>query len=104
MTGTLATRGRGLGPQHVRGVNRALVLQLLRRFGQLSRADIARRTGLSEGTVSRIAAELMQERLVSELGAENSTGGRPGTLLQLDSHHFYAVGAEVQNWETRIAV
>ncbi|HXK60575.1 MAG TPA: ROK family transcriptional regulator [Acidobacteriota bacterium] len=85
-------------------MNRAVVLQLLRRFRQLSRADIARRTGLSEGTVSRIVAELIQERLVTERGVENSTGGRPGTLLRLDSSHFYAVGAEVQNWETRVAV
>jgi len=85
-------------------MNRAVVLQLMRRFRQLSRADIARRTGMSEGTVSRITAELMQERLVTEQGVENSTGGRPGTLLRLDSSHFHAVGVEVQNWETRAAV
>ncbi|RPI26266.1 MAG: ROK family transcriptional regulator [Acidobacteria bacterium] len=104
MHGAIAGRGKGLAPQRVRGVNRALVLQLLRRFRQLSRADIARRTALSEGTVSRIIAELMQEHLVTEQGVENSTGGRPGTLLRLDSGHFCAVGAEIQNWETRVAV
>ena len=93
-----------MAPQQVRGMNRAVVLQLLRRFRQLSRADIARRAGLSEGTVSRISAELIPERLVTEQGVENSTGGRPGTLLRLDSSHFHAVGAEVQNWETRVAV
>ncbi len=104
MQRVLSGRGKGLAPQHVRGVNRAVVLQLLRRFRQLSRADIARRAGLSEGTVSRIIAELMKERLVTEQGVENSTGGRPGTLLRLDTSHFYAVGAEIQNWETRVAV
>ncbi len=93
-----------MAPQQVRGLNRGVVLQLLRRFRQMSRADIARRAGLSEGTVSRIIAELIQERLVMEQGVENSTGGRPGTLLRLDSSHFHAVGAEVQNWETRVAV
>jgi predicted NBD/HSP70 family sugar kinase len=46
----------------------------------------------------------MQERLVTEQGVENSTGGRPGTLLRLDASHFCAVGAEIQNWETRVAV
>jgi predicted NBD/HSP70 family sugar kinase len=100
----LSHRGRGLAPQQVRGVNRAVVLQLLRRFRQLSRADIARRAGLSEGSVSRIISELRQEKLVTEQGVENSTGGRPGTLLRLDASHFYAVGAEIQNWETRVAV
>jgi len=104
MLNAMKTQGRGLAPQQVRGMNRAVVLQLFRRFRQLSRADIARHSGMSEGTVSRIIAELMQERLVSEQGVENSTGGRPGTLLRLDSSHFHAVGAEIQNWETRVAV
>ncbi len=104
MYGRLTSKGRGLNPQNVRVANRALVLQLLRRYRQLSRADIARRSGLSQGTVSRIVAELTKERLVTDHGAANSTGGRPGTLLRLDSEHLYSVGVEIQNWETRVAV
>ncbi|MBS1833580.1 MAG: ROK family transcriptional regulator [Acidobacteria bacterium] len=69
----------------------------------MSRADIARRSGLSEGTVSRIVAKLIEQKLVSEEGAENSTGGRPATRLQL-SEWPRAIGVEVQNWETRLAV
>jgi predicted NBD/HSP70 family sugar kinase len=38
-----------------------------------------------------------------EKGAENSTGGRPATSLELSSVPK-AIGVEVQNWETRFAV
>jgi predicted NBD/HSP70 family sugar kinase len=92
-----------LRPKQVRGANSAVVLQLLRRFDRISRADLARRSGLSEGTVSRIVAGLREQNLVSEVGAENSTGGRPATRLQL-SDAPRAIGVEIQNWETRFAV
>jgi len=46
--------------------------------------------------------DLISDVLVSEDGAENSTGGRPGRRLQLDPKRV-AVGAEIQNWETRVA-
>jgi len=94
---------RILRPPQVRGANRAVVLQFLRHQERMSRAEIARQSGLSEGTVSRIVAELVEERLVSEDGAENSTGGRPGTRLQLEPRRV-AFGADIQNREIRCSV
>ena len=89
--------------RHVRRANRAVILQLLRHGDCLSRADIARQSGLSEGAVSRIIGGLIRDRLVREDGEENSTGGRPGRRLQLDQARI-AFGAEIDNWETRFAV
>jgi predicted NBD/HSP70 family sugar kinase len=89
--------------RHLRGANRALILQILRKHRQLSRAELARRTGLSEGTISRITAELLSERFILEQGAANSTGGRPGTRLQLDQTHFRSVGVEIHQWRTRVS-
>jgi len=96
-------RGGVLRPRQVRGANRAVVLELLRRQERLSRVEIARRSGLSEGTVSRIVAELMRRRLVTEDGAENSTGGRPATRLQLEQSRV-AVGVDIQPWEMRFSI
>lgn len=84
--------------------NRALVLRLLRRHRRLSRGEIARRSGLSEASVSRIVAELMAGRLVSEEGPARSTGGRPALRLQLDDGYFRSVGVDIHSWETGIAV
>jgi predicted NBD/HSP70 family sugar kinase len=90
-------------PQEARSANSALILQLLRGGEPLSRADIARATGLSEGTISRIVADLMSRGFVVEDGAENSTGGRPATRLQLSSERL-AMGVDIGTWETRFAV
>lgn len=80
------------------------MLQLLRQQQSLSRAELARNTGLTEGTISRIVSSLLERRLVMEEGAENSTGGRPGIRLRLDGRKFLSMGVEILNWETRIAV
>lgn len=98
------TRRRILRPDQVRGANRAAVLQLLRQYQRLSRAEIARRTGLSEGTISRIASDLLNRGLVVEEGAENSTGGRPGIRLRLDQSRFLSLGVDILSWETRVAL
>jgi DNA-binding IclR family transcriptional regulator len=64
------SRGNGiLRPNAVRGANSAAVLQLLRRHGSMSRADLARQSGLSEGSISRITSELIRRELVREDGA-----------------------------------
>jgi predicted NBD/HSP70 family sugar kinase len=94
---------RVLRPPEVRGANRAAVLLLLQQNDYMSRADVARQSGLSEGAISRIVTDLMDEGLVREDGAENSTGGRPGRRLTLDPRRVI-FGAEIQNWETRCAV
>jgi predicted NBD/HSP70 family sugar kinase len=94
---------RVMRPPEVRGANRAAVLLLMQRSDSLSRADVARQSGLSEGAVSRIVTGLMEDGLVQEDGAENSTGGRPGRRLALEPRRV-VFGAEIQNWETRCAV
>jgi predicted NBD/HSP70 family sugar kinase len=98
----LATK-RVLRPPEVRGANRAAVLGLLQQNDYLSRADVARQCGLSEGAISRIVSGLIKDRLIREDGAENSTGGRPGRRLALDRRRV-VFGVEIQNWETRCAI
>ena len=95
---------RILRPGQVRTTNNAAILQLLRQRQPLSRAEIARATGLTEGTISRITAGLLDRGLVVEEGAENSTGGRPAIRLRLDNTRFLSIGVDILNWETHIAV
>ncbi|MGH9341463.1 MAG: hypothetical protein ACRD1R_18220, partial [Acidobacteriota bacterium] len=63
--------------QLVRAINRATVLRLIKQEGPISRAALARSTGLSQVTVGAITAELIARRLVSEGAQAPSTGGRP---------------------------
>ena len=92
--------GRGLRPrakalpEHARQHNRSLVLQSLFHSGPSSRADLARETGLTRVTVSDLVASLIDDGLVSELGAKPGTRvGKPATLVGLrhDAHQVLAV-------------
>ncbi|MEX0700168.1 MAG: ROK family transcriptional regulator [Acidimicrobiia bacterium] len=81
--------------QLIRAINRALVFQLIRREGPISRAEIARATGLTQVTVGTITSELMAHGLVGEGDQAKSTGGRPATLLHLVPQSYFAIGAKV---------
>lgn len=82
-------------PEHARVHNRALVLQTVYRAGPLSRADVARITGLTRMTVGEVVTALLDETLLFELGpsARAPRPGKPGTLLDLnrDGHCIVAV-------------
>lgn len=93
---------KGLQPLELGGLNRALVLQLVRRYQPISRADISRRSGLSGGTTTRIVAELLRQKLLVEDGTQRSTGGRPGTSLRLNQNALFAVGIDLRRWGTRM--
>lgn len=69
-------------PGDARRHNRALVLQTLFRSGPMSRADLARATHLTRVTTSDLAAELLADGLLEELGTRTDQAlGKPATLL-----------------------
>jgi predicted NBD/HSP70 family sugar kinase len=68
------------------------VLRLLRVAGPLSRAEVARRCGLSAPAVSRAVASLLRAGLLEQSAAPHQTGGRPAPLLRLASAKAQVVG------------
>lgn len=81
----------------VRALNRRLILRLLREEGPVSRSDLARRTGLSNGAVTRIVVELIDEGLLVEQSVGVSTGGRRPVLLDLDTSARVVAGLELMD-------
>jgi predicted NBD/HSP70 family sugar kinase len=79
----------------MRTQNSTLVLRLIWRERQISRADIARLTGLSPSTVGAIVAELERAGLVREIGAGASRGGRRPVLVGFRDDAFALVGVEL---------
>ncbi|MFN8622915.1 MAG: ROK family transcriptional regulator [Chloroflexota bacterium] len=91
----------------IRDLNRALVLNLVRERDAISRADIARVTGLSPSTVTAITASLLADGLLVEdagtapsatgtaAAAGTATLGRPATLLRVDPAAGYVVGIKL---------
>jgi predicted NBD/HSP70 family sugar kinase len=75
--------------------NLRVVHEVIRVFGPLSRAEIARHTELTGQTVSNLVKELLALRLVRE-GARRSEGrGAPATTLALNPDGAYAVGLDL---------
>jgi predicted NBD/HSP70 family sugar kinase len=79
----------------MRAQNSALVLRLIWRTQQISRAELARTTGLSPSTVGAIVAELEAAGLVREIGAGTSRGGRRPVLVGFRDDAFALVGVEL---------
>ena len=67
-----------------RGINRNIVLELIRANQPLSRADLSRRSGLQRSTVSQIVEQLIQENWVREGAVASLARGRHPTLLGLN--------------------
>ena len=66
-----------------RAHNASLVLRALYDLGPISRADIARLTGLTRTSVGDLVADLQHEGLAREVGKGTSTGGKQPTLVAL---------------------
>jgi len=67
-----------------RAHNASLVLRALYDLGPISRADIARLTGLTRTSVGELVADLEQDGLASDVGRGPSTGGKQPTLVALN--------------------
>jgi glucokinase-like ROK family protein len=86
-----ATADQGL----IRKMNTAMLLDALRRFAPLSRAELAGRTGLNRSTVSIIVNSLIEEGFVQETDLQSAKVGRPGMLLDLNPKGGFAIGIEL---------
>jgi len=79
----------------IRAINRSHVLNAIKSYGPIGRAEIARRTGLSPATVTSISAKLISQNLVLEKSAGDSSGGRPPILLVINPKGGYVVGIKL---------
>lgn len=100
---------RGGALHSLRELNRARVIDTLRRRGTASRAEIARATRLSRSTVSTLVADLIRQGLVVETQAagDATTGapaGRPPVVLALDPSAGTVLGVDFGHSHVRVAV
>ncbi|MBU1146935.1 MAG: ROK family transcriptional regulator [Candidatus Omnitrophica bacterium] len=71
------------------------ILELIRRNGPITRADISKTTDLNIVTVSNYINTYISEGLVVEGGMEASSGGRKPTLVKLRENNGYAIGLDL---------
>src|SRR5271166_6226599 len=85
-------------PELMRGLNRSIVVDAIRQYGTLSRADLVRVTSISAASVSAIVGDLIEEGLVREVGRAPAEVGRPGRLIQFSDNVLF-VGCDLASAE-----
>jgi glucokinase-like ROK family protein len=95
MKRTMKSSNPSGGASYVNRLNKIKVLDIIRTTEKLSRADIAKISGLSAPTVSRIVDDLLGEGLVREIGEGVSRGGRRPTLLKFSDQKNFIIGIDL---------
>lgn len=83
--------------QQTRLINQQLVLRTIYDRNPISRADVARATGLTRTTVSDVVEQLLGVGLAEEIGLGRSTGGKAPILLRVPDEARSLVGIEVDD-------
>ncbi len=84
-----------LVPGTVRARHNAVLLRLLWAHGEISRAELARRTGLSRSTVSAIVSDILATGVVRETRPGSSRGGRRPIMLGFEDNARTIVGLDI---------
>lgn len=79
----------------VRARNLSLMLRYIHNEAPVSRAQVAQAIGLNKSTVSSLADELLERRLICETGVNSIGAGRPAIQLEINPEAGGIVGIEL---------
>ena len=96
-------RRQAASSEVVRDINRSLVLNLIRTRQPISRADLARVSGLQRSTISLIVEELVDKSWVLEGPTGRLPRGRRPTFLRLNDDRVI-IGVDIRPIQTTVAL
>src|ERR1700730_9203923 len=79
----------------LRRENRAAVLWSLYFSRPGSRHDLTAATWLGPASVTKVVRYLLDDGIVTEVGSEDSDGGRPRVLLDINPDYGYVIGGDI---------
>ncbi|MEU9451270.1 ROK family transcriptional regulator [Streptomyces sp. NPDC048277] len=79
----------------IRTANRYEVLRHIIAESPTSRQELAAVTGLSLATVATLVGELLELRMITEVGFEDSAGGRPRGLVAVNASGGALIGVDI---------
>ncbi|MFH1093625.1 MAG: ROK family transcriptional regulator [Candidatus Omnitrophota bacterium] len=71
------------------------ILEVIRRYGPVTRTEISRITKYNIVTVSNYVNNYVKKDLVVEKGLDISSGGRKPTLVELNSRNCFVIGIDI---------
>jgi len=83
--------------QMLKEINISTLLHTIFEHGAISRVELARKTKLSPTTVSILIEEMIQDKLVHEIGTTGKGVGRKKTLLNIRADGGYVIGIDLSN-------
>jgi len=97
---------KAAGHDMLRQVNRRIILSIISDRQPISRADVAKISGLNKTTISTITSEMLKDRCVVEdgLGQTTPIGGKPPTPLRLNNFRYGFFGVDIRADETILAL
>jgi len=84
-------------------INRDIVLELIRASQPISRADLARRSGLGRSTISQIVEQLIDENWVREGAMGSLPRGRRPTMVGLNED-LLAIAVDIHPKQASVAL
>ncbi|GAB2449410.1 ROK family transcriptional regulator [Streptomyces incanus] len=101
------TAGMGAPPvkrtsRDIRTANRYEVLRQIIAESPTSRQELAAATGLSLATVATLVGELLDLGMITEVGFEDSAGGRPRGLVAVDATGGALIGVDLAETYVRV--
>jgi predicted NBD/HSP70 family sugar kinase len=87
-----------------RDINRRILLNLVRMRQPISRADLARYSGLQRSTVSAITEQLISEQWITEGALGHAPRGRKPRFLHLNSERAGIIGVDIRPRLTTLAL
>ncbi|MEP7002508.1 MAG: ROK family transcriptional regulator [bacterium] len=87
-----------------RDVNRRIVLNLIREYQPISRAELARRMSVRRGTLTPLVRELVESGVVFEKGTAPTARGRRPTMLCVRTRGRLVVAVDVRSGRSSIAL
>jgi predicted NBD/HSP70 family sugar kinase len=83
----------------LRNSNRSRALWELYMNGPMTRQAVGRGAGVSLATVSNLVGDLVDQGVVIEVGLQESNGGRPRGLFQVNPEYGFVIGVDVGETE-----
>ena len=92
--------------QTISCMNQSLMLDLIKKEGRITRADISHALRLSPPSVSSNIEKLLKKGVILEFEASSSSSGpgRRGTLIGINQHFSYTIGISLSGPDLRVVL
>ncbi|MFJ7727936.1 ROK family protein [Neobacillus sp. NPDC097160] len=88
----------------IKKINRSLIISKIFENGMISRADLAKITGLNKATISVQAADLLAEDLIIETQQDHKNLGRRPIMLSINQQAGFVLGIDLDKYSITFAI